>query len=169
MTNLERNADVVRMATYAPLFAHIEGWQWRPDAIWFNNTSKFNTCSYYVQQLYATNKGTHVLPLTMKGKPVAGNADQDGLFASAVLDKNDHSVIVKIVNTGEQTQTVSLKLKGWEKSSISGSLTTFHADNMDAENMLESPQQIIPQTTKQVDNNITIPAKTFAIYRFSRK
>ncbi len=37
MTGLERNADVVQMATYAPLLAHKEGWQWRPDMIWFDN------------------------------------------------------------------------------------------------------------------------------------
>ncbi len=57
MTGLERNADIVHMATYAPLFAHVEGWQWRPDMIWFDNFSSFPTASYYVQQLYAKNKG----------------------------------------------------------------------------------------------------------------
>ena len=65
MTNLERNADIVHMATYAPLFAHVEGWQWRPDLIWFDNLRSVRTCSYYVQQLYSHNKGTNVLPLTM--------------------------------------------------------------------------------------------------------
>ena len=39
MTGLERNADIVHMATYAPLFAHVEGWQWRPDMIWFDTVS----------------------------------------------------------------------------------------------------------------------------------
>ena len=47
MTGLERNADVVHMATYAPLFAHVEGWQWRPDLIWFDNLNSVRTCSYY--------------------------------------------------------------------------------------------------------------------------
>ena len=56
MTGLERNADVVHMATYAPLFAHVEGWQWRPDMIWFDNLNSVATASYYVQQLYATYK-----------------------------------------------------------------------------------------------------------------
>ncbi len=175
MTNLERNADLVRMATYAPLFAHIEGWQWRPDAIWFDNTRKFNSCSYYVQQLYATNKGTHVLPLTMKGKPVAGNADQDGLFASAVLDKADNSVVVKIVNTSDKAQPVQLNLRGWNKGNpnITVGITTFHADNMDGENTLDSPLAIVPVTNK-TDMNIatdtlTIPAKTFGVYRITKK
>ena len=77
MTGLERNADVVHMATYAPLFAHVEGWQWRPDLIWFDNLNSVRTCSYYVQQLYAHNKGTHVLPLTMDKKAVSGQEGQD--------------------------------------------------------------------------------------------
>lgn len=72
MTGMERNADVVHMATYAPLFAHAEGWQWRPDMIWFDNLRSVKTVSYYVQQLYSLNKGTHVLPLTMDNRPVAG-------------------------------------------------------------------------------------------------
>ena len=67
MTGLERNADVVRMATYAPLFAHIDGWQWRPDMIWFDNLRSVCTSSYYVQQLFSTNRGTHVLPIKVTG------------------------------------------------------------------------------------------------------
>lgn len=87
MTGLERNADIVHMATYAPLFAHVEGWQWRPDMIWFDNLNSVCTVSYYVQQLFATHKGTNVLSLTMNKKPVTGAEGQNGLFASAVCDK----------------------------------------------------------------------------------
>ena len=64
MTGFERNADIVHMTTPAPLFAHVDGWQWRPDQIWYDQTQMFKTVSYYVQQMYATNKGTHVLSLT---------------------------------------------------------------------------------------------------------
>ena len=88
MTGLERNADVVHMATYAPLFAHVDAWQWRPDMILFDNLRSMPTASYYVQQLFATNKGTNVLPLTMDGKPLTGAEGQNGLFASATLDKD---------------------------------------------------------------------------------
>jgi alpha-L-arabinofuranosidase len=86
MTGIERNADVVHMATYAPLFAHVEGWQWRPDAIWYDNSRSFRSVSYYVQQMYSLNKGHNVLSLLMNKKVVAGDPDQDGLFASAVVD-----------------------------------------------------------------------------------
>ncbi|MDE7117160.1 MAG: alpha-L-arabinofuranosidase, partial [Bacteroidaceae bacterium] len=171
MTGLERNADIVEMATYAPLFAHVEGWQWRPDAIWFDNLRKFNSCAYYVQQLYSVNKGTNVLPLTMKGKPVAGNPDQEGLFASAVLDKNTNEVIVKVVNTGDKPQPITLNLKGM-KGNHTAQLITFHSDDLTAENTLEEPEKIVPKTSELTvtapQQDITVPARTFYIYKIKK-
>ena len=58
------------------------------------------------------NKGTNVLPLTMDGKPVAGQEGQDGLFASSVFDAQTGEVIVKVVNTSKQPQTVTLNING---------------------------------------------------------
>ena len=172
MTDLERNADVVDMATYAPLFAHVDGWQWRPDMIWYDNTRMFKTVSYYVQQMYACNKGTNVLSLTMKGKAVAGQEGQDGLFASAVVDKQKGEVIVKVANTSDKTQEVTLNLNGL-KGSRSASLTTLQCDNMDAENTLDNPNKIRPvETTATCESkkNATVlsdklPAKSFRMYK----
>lgn len=67
MTGMERNAAVVVMASYAPLFGHVEGWQWRPNLIWFDNLRVFGTPSYYVQQMFARNRGDWVLPLQLQG------------------------------------------------------------------------------------------------------
>ena len=172
MTDLERNADVVDMATYAPLFAHVDGWQWRPDMIWYDNTRMFKTVSYYVQQMYACNKGTNVLPLTLNGKAVAGQEGQDGLFASAVVDKQKGEVIVKVANTSDKTQEVTLNLNGL-KGSRSASLTTLQCDNMDAENTLDNPNKIRPvETTATCESkkNATVlsdklPAKSFRMYK----
>ena len=172
MTDLERNADVVDMATYAPLFAHVDGWQWRPDMIWYDNTRMFKSVSYYVQQMYACNKGTNVLPLTMNGKAVAGQEGQDGLFASAVVDKQKGEVIVKVANTSDKTQEVTLNLNGL-KGSRSASLTTLQCDNMDAENTLDNPNKIRPvETTATCESkkNATVlsdklPAKSFRMYK----
>ena len=172
MTDLERNADIVDMATYAPLFAHVDGWQWRPDMIWYDNTRMFKTVSYYVQQMYACNKGTNVLPLTMNGKAVAGQEGQDGLFASAVVDKQKGEVIVKVANTSDKTQEVTLNLNGL-KGSRSASLTTLQCDNMDAENTLDNPNKIRPvETTATCESkkNATVlsdklPAKSFRMYK----
>ncbi len=171
MTGLERNADVVEMATYAPLFAHVEGWQWRPDAIWYDNLRKFNSCAYYVQQLYSLNKGTNMLTLTMNGKPVAGNPDQDGLFASAVYDKDSDEVIVKVINTSDKAQEVTLNLKGM-KGTHNVQLIFFHSDNLTAENTLEEPEKIIPRTMSITVNapaqNVSVPARTFCIYKIKK-
>ena len=64
MTGLERNADVVGMASYAPLFGHVDGWQWTPDLIWADNLRVYGTPSYYVQQLFSRNRGDVVLPVS---------------------------------------------------------------------------------------------------------
>lgn len=172
MTGIERNADIVEMATYAPLFAHVEGWQWRPDAIWFDNLNEFNSCSYYVQQLYSMNKGTNVLSLSMNGKPVANNPDQDGLCASAVYDKPSNSVIIKIVNEGDKAQDVKLNLKGFKTNlSYSGTLTTLHSDDLNAENTIDNPKKIVPQTSDvkvKTGDTVSIPARTFAIYKIKK-
>lgn len=174
MTNLERNADIVHMATYAPLFAHIEGWQWRPDMIWFDNLRSVRTCSYYVQQLYGRNKGTNVVPLEMDGKPVAGVEGQDGLFASAVWDAEAEEYIVKVINTSDKEQAVTLFFDGLSrKESLGeGSCTTLHADNLTAENTLDEPNAIVPVESRVVMNgyelNTQIKAKTFALYRIPR-
>lgn len=172
MTDLERNADVVDMATYAPLFAHVDGWQWRPDMIWYDNTRMFKSVSYYVQQMYACNKGTNVLPLTMNGKSVAGQEGQDGLFASAVVDKKKGEIIVKVANTSDKAQDVTLNLNGL-KGSRSATATTLLSDNMDAENTLDNPNLIRPVETTATcvsKKNMTVlndklPAKSFRMYK----
>ena len=174
MTNLERNADIVHMATYAPLFAHVEGWQWRPDMIWFDNLRSVRTCSYYVQQLYALNKGTNVVPLNMDGKPVAGVEGQDGLFASAVWDAESGCYIVKVINTSDKAQPVELSFAGLGKkeSLADGTITTFHSDNPDLDNTVDNPTAIIPVESKiTIEGNTLkaeVGAKSFAMYKFKK-
>jgi len=143
MTDLERNADVVYMTAYAPLFAHVEGWQWRPDLIWYDNLRMFKSTSYYVQQMYAMNKGTNVLKLTMDKQPVAGQEGQDGLFASAVCDKTTNEVIVKVINTSKTSQPVTLNLQGLKGEYTAKTITLCH-NGMDDENTLDNPELIKP-------------------------
>ena len=172
MTGLERNADVVHMATYAPLFAHVEGWQWRPDMIWFDNLNSVRTVSYYVQQLFATHKGTNVLSLTMNKKPVTGAEGQNGLFASAVCDKNKNEIIVKVANTSDKKQPLSLIFNGLKKKEVlSGArCIKLSSADMDKDNTIENPLAIIPQETSlDVDGhtlNVDLEPATFAVYIF---
>ena len=175
MTNIERNADIVHMATYAPLFAHVEGWQWRPDMIWFDNLKSVRTCSYYVQQLYSHNKGTNVVPLTMDKKPVGGQEGQDGLFASAVWDNDTKEYIVKVINTSDKAQPVTLDFKGLKKKNklTNGKCITFHSDNLDADNTVDNPNVVLPKESKvSIEGtvfNTEVGAKTFAIYKFTKE
>ncbi len=177
MTGLERNADVVHMATYAPLFAHVEGWQWRPDMIWFDNLRSVKSVSYYVQQLYAQNKGTNVAQLTMNGKAVAGNEGQNGLFASAVFDAERNVYIIKVANVGDEVQEINVNLVGIKKKQNASDLTVVEltSPDMDADNTLDSPEKIVPSAAKNVavENGkkltISAPAKTFRVYTFTVK
>lgn len=170
MTGLERNADIVHMATYAPLFAHVEGWQWRPDMIWFDNLNSVCTVSYYVQQLFATHKGTNLLSLTMNKKPVTGAEGQNGLFASAVCDKNKNEIIVKVVNTSGKKQSLSLIFNGLKKKEVlSGArCIKLSSTGMDKDNTIENPLAIIPQETSLDVNghtlNVDLEPVTFAVY-----
>lgn len=170
MTGLERNADVVRMATYAPLLAHVEGWQWRPDMIWFDNLRSVPTASYYVQQLYGTYKGSRVLPLTMDGKPVSGADGQHGLFASAVIDDATGNYIIKVVNTADDSRDVTLNFEGMKKKSSFSNVHVIYlsADDKRAENTLDKPDTVTPQETDMVvagkSFNAVIHPGTFAVY-----
>ena len=181
MTGIERNADVVHMATYAPLFAHEEGWQWRPDLIWMDNLRTVRTPNYYVQQLYAMNPGSNVLSLTeqvksgkkTKAQAVAG---QDGLCASAVFDKTSGKYIVKFVNVGEQPQEVKLTFKGLkavpavEKATV----TFFHSDDPMACNTMKNiavapSKEMSAANVVSAEKNVVtlqVPARTFAVFKF---
>lgn len=143
MTGLERNADIVQLATYAPLFAHYDAWQWKPDMIWFDNLSVVRTPNYYVQKMYANNMGTNVLPITSEGKTITG---QDSLYASAVIDKENSELVVKIVNAGDKIQELKVALNGLQKI-ITGKevkITSLHTNQPDAINTLEAPNTIVP-------------------------
>lgn len=172
LTGVERNADVVHMATYAPLLAHVEGWQWRPDLIWFDNLRSVRTCSWYVQSIYGHNRGTNVVPLTMDKKPVSGQEGQNGLFASAVWDELTQTYIVKVVNTSDKVQKLNLEFAGLKKSFqlTDGKCTTLHCDNPEAENTLDEPNRIVPkETSVSIEGNALdteIGPMTFAMYKF---
>ncbi|MBP5335384.1 MAG: carbohydrate binding domain-containing protein [Bacteroidales bacterium] len=167
MTGLERNADIVHMATYAPLFAHVEGWQWRPDLIWFDNLNTMRTVSYYVQQLYSQYKGANALTLTMDKKNVTGADGQNGLFASAVADGN--KVYVKVVNTSEKAQSINLNFTGMKKNEVLKGVKSIRltTDKIEEDN-IEDPTNILPEElafSAQGQNvNVTVEPLCFRIF-----
>lgn len=148
MTGLERNADIVHMATYAPLLAHVDAWQWRPDLIWFDNLRMVRTPNYYVQQLYGHHAGTNVLPITWNNAPLTG---QEGLYASSVIDKNKKEIIIKLSNVSEEERALSIRLDGLEKKiqlHQQVEVISLSAE-MDAVNSLDNPAVVLPQSAYQ--------------------
>ena len=166
MTGLERNADVVRLATYAPLFAHVDAWQWNPDLIWFDNLRMMRTPNYYVQQMYGMNAGTDVLNLQMDGKPVTG---QDSLYASAVLDAPTGEVILKLVNAGSRSEKVQIEFSGLKKRQlVSGSCTYLQSDDWKAKNTLEQEAivpRIRPVEVASRSLSLELQPRSFGVYR----
>jgi alpha-L-arabinofuranosidase len=151
MTGLERNADVVYMTSYAPLFAHAEGWQWTPDLIWFDNLRSYGTPNYYVQKLFANNRGTHLLSMTLDNQPITG---QNKLYGSAVADKNTGEIILKIINASDKSQNVNILLNGAKKLNAKGKLIVLRSDNLKEMNSLDKPYQISP-----VEQEITLKGR----------
>lgn len=142
MTGLERNAGVVHMASYAPLFAHIDGWQWTPDLIWVDNLRSYGTPDYYVQKLFSTNKGSKVVPITLNNEVVAG---QDSLYASACVDAVSGELIIKIVNASAKAQTNTLSLQGVKKLGKQAKLSVLQTTNLDAVNSFDTPNLVSPK------------------------
>lgn len=151
MTGLERNADIVYMCSYAPLFAHVDAWQWTPDLIWFNNLTSYGTTNYYVQKLFSLNKGTNVLSMLQDNKPLTG---QKGLFASAAVDNRTNEIILKIVNTTDKIQNNSIDLVTSKKILPKARLTILKNTTLDGLNTIENPEAIKP-----VDQDITLRGK----------
>jgi alpha-L-arabinofuranosidase len=168
MTGFERNADVVHLCTYAPLFAHADAWQWRPDLIWFDNLSLVKTPNYYVQQLYGHYAGTNVLPLKMNNEPVAGQHD---LYATAALDKETNELIIKAANVSIRHKTLKLVINGLSPGKHDGRLIILHSSDLEAKNTLYSPDNVAPaESTIEVNGpivNTSLKPLSFSVYRIA--
>lgn len=155
MTGLERNADVVVMASYAPLFAHVDGWQWTPDLIWADNLTVYGTPNYYVQKLFSVNKGTDVVSVLANNKTIAG---EDSLYASAVLDKNTNELVIKLVNVSGQPQTREINVEGIRKLENRALLTMLKSDDLNKVNSTGAPVAISP-----TEQQIAVKGKTISM------
>ena len=165
MTGLERNGDVVRMASYAPLFANSEAWQWTPDLIWVDSLNIYRTPNYYVQQLYSLNHGDAVLPVKLEA------ASGAKLFVSAARDDASGEVILKVVNGDNTPAAVQINLlpAGMAKISPRAKITVLAGEPND-ENSFAAPQKISPKEAvldvsgPQFQHEF--PANSFTVLRF---
>lgn len=170
MTGLERNADVVSMASYAPLLAHVDAWQWTPDLIWFDNLTSYGTPSYYVQKLYSTNKGTAVIPVTEAGEALTG---QNGLYASASMDEHSGEIFIKVVNSSGEVKNLSLDVSSKKSLEKTARIEKIGSANLETMNSIEKPATIVPVeetlsfSGKKLD--ITLSASSFYVIKLKTK
>ena len=170
MTGLERNAGVVHMASYAPLFAQADGWQWTPDMIWVDNLQVYGTPNYYVQKLYSLNKGTDVVSILSDNKIISG---QDSIYASAVVDRKTNEVIIKVINVSSAVKSKSIVVKGNKKLAAEGSITVLQNPNLKAENSFENAVNLSPKeqglTTKNNVVSLILQPYSFSVVRVAMK
>lgn len=160
MTGIERNADVVYMASYAPLLARVDHAQWAPDMIWFDDKESCVTPTYYVQSMYSLNNGSFTL------KNTVSHAEKR-IYNTAAFDEKTGDVIIKLVNPHEQAMTGKIELEGFELSGKADITVLAGKSSMDA-NTLSEPDNIAPKTNKTelVSGTCqTLPALSFTVIR----
>jgi alpha-L-arabinofuranosidase len=148
MTSLERNGDVVHMASYAPLLANVHHTSWNPDLIYFSNTNVLRTANYYVQQLFSANAGDTYHPGI-----IAKAAGDTAVAFSCVSDSRSGDVVLKLVHTGPGTAQVMVDLRTLGKLAGSANRTLL-TGAPEAKNTEASPFAVAPE-----ESPITIQKK----------
>lgn len=173
ITNVERNADVVTMSSYAPLLAKEGHTQWNPDLIYFNNTEVKPTTNYWVQALSGQNAGDEYvysdLELTVDN---ANRADiQKRVASSVVIDKETGDIIIKLVNALPISNNLTLNLGsditfGMKNADYSGKAEVTFISNKDLRSKNITPES----KTINVGNkfNFTLPVNSFSIIRIKK-
>jgi alpha-N-arabinofuranosidase len=166
MVGLERNGDVVTMASYAPLFAKRDHTQWKTDMIFFDNTSMILTPNYYVQKMFSVNQGD-----TYFGNIVSIPAGDSTLAASCVQDKKSGDVILKLVNTGSEAKKMNVNLTAFRK-------ILPHAEQhvltglAESENTFDNPTAVVPVTSAfkaSKSFNYSTPSMSLTVIRIKTK
>lgn len=159
MTGMERNSDLVIMASYAPLFVNVNpgGMQWKSDLIGYDALTAFGSPSYYAQKLFSTHLGNKIVPLTTQNMPTqltkltardsaAGIQPKtiDAIFFSATLDSNKNILYLKIINTQQTAQPLTINIAGAAKTAKEGTTWTLKADSPTETNSITDPKKIVP-------------------------
>jgi len=165
LTGVERNADVVIMASYAPLLARVGYVQWAPDMIWFDAKTAYGTPSYHVQKMYANNMGSY----TLKMIPEGGTEALEGkkIYANASFDEKTGEIILKIVNAGTAEVAMELSTEDVIKS---GTAVCLSGPDLYAYNTVEEPHKVTAKKWEleaEECKTLVLPAESFKVYRFT--
>lgn len=162
LTALERNGDVVRLSSYAPLLAKQGHTQWRPDMIYFDNSKLLRSVNYYVQQMFAQNSGDEYLPV---------NVPFSDLAVSSVRDSKSGDVIIKLVNLSTNVMSTQLKLDGIAKFNpvITRLVLT---GSLGASNSFSNPESVVPVRdliNPEDFQKLNLPASSLTVLRLKQK
>ncbi|MBN2590263.1 MAG: hypothetical protein JXA96_10410 [Sedimentisphaerales bacterium] len=156
ITGMERNADLVRMTCYAPLFGHEEAWQWRPDMIWFDNLNVYGSANYYVQKLFSLNPGTNLLKAHVNDAPNL-NDKTKALSVSSTFDNEKDEVIIKVTNVSAKAIKTNIELQGITKAGPQMEVITLNSSSLTNENSIKDPKNIYP-----AENTIALSSPSFS-------
>jgi alpha-N-arabinofuranosidase len=163
MCGMERNADVVIMHCYAPLFVNVSklkgadrSMQWNYNLIGYDALNSYGSPAYYAQKMFGLHQGDTVLGISAQNLPTRsapagrgnGTRQVKSLFYSATRDSASGKIIVKIVNSADTPQNVKIEINGVNAVAAKGSATVLQAAKRDETNSLKDPQHIVPATEK---------------------
>jgi alpha-N-arabinofuranosidase len=170
MTAIERNGDVVRMASYAPLLANTSHTSWNPNLVYFNNKTLAPTVNYYVQQLFSANQGDIYYDNVVS---FAGskNLKDSTLAASCVKDNKTGDVIFKIVNAGPAAAQANIHMAKFNITTAQASLQVLTGNPKD-KNTIAEPGKITPVTSNIATgalSNYNAPPYSLSVIRVKTK
>lgn len=161
MTGLERNSDLVIMASYAPLLVNVDpgGMQWETDLIGYDAMSSYGSPAYYAQVMFASKLGDHT--------PASQLENGGGkLFYSATLNSEKKQLYLKLVNASSDTQPVKVALPGVHPAS-DARVVTLSAPDTQTTNSIDDPKRIAPVESVMhgvsSDFNMTLPAYSIEV------
>jgi alpha-N-arabinofuranosidase len=161
MCCLERNADIVLMHCYAPLLVNVSkiggkdrSMQWSSDLIGYDALTSYGSPSYYAQKIFSLHKGDEVLAASAENLPLrtvpagrgGGTRQIKSLFYSATRDSASGRITVKVVNSADTAQPVTIDISGVKSIAAKGTATVLKAANRSETNSLKEPQHVVPET-----------------------
>lgn len=145
MAAMERNADLIPMQCYAPIFVNVNpgAWQWRPDLIGYDNLTSYGSPSYYAIKLFSTNLGDDICKGVLEGFEAKPNTPPP-LHHSATRDSRSGALHVKLVNLQDKAQVLNLRLHGMADLAATAAVQTLSAPNLTDTNSLQEPKRVVP-------------------------
>lgn len=173
---LEKNADVIPMECYAPLLVNVNpgAAQWPTNLIGYDALHSFGSASYYAQAMLGQNKGDFVIPATLKVAPqLAGaepqpHASPTAAFASTTYETASHTLIMKVVNIGNDPLDIAVNLRGVGTVDRNATAWILSGDPK-AQNTIDEPTKIFPRQEALTDASAsfhrTFPSHSFTLIR----